>query len=133
MRRLFERGAHAALGLWIGAVACVAFVVAPTVFRTLDDDALAGKVMAPIFQAVDVFGVAAAALFAVAARGRKWRALGAAALGAAALVNVVIVAPKVTARENLELYHKVAEVLWGVVLFGGLWLLLLGPRPRERR
>lgn len=133
MRRFFQSGAHAAFGLWIGAVACVAFVVAPTVFRRLDDNRLAGEVMAPIFHAVDVFGVAAAVLFAVAAKGRKWRVLGAAILGAAALVNVAVVAPRVAARENLELYHRIAEGLWGVILVVGLWLLLIGPRPRERR
>lgn len=127
MRRLFASGAHAALGLWIGAVACVAFVVAPTVFRALDDPKRAGEVMAPIFRAVDLFGVAAAALFAAAAKGRKWRTLAAAIAGAAALLNLVIVAPRAGGD---PLWHRVSVGLWGTIFAIGLALLLLGPRPR---
>ena len=127
MRRLFASGAHAAFGLWIGAVACVAFVVAPTVFRELQDPKRAGEVMAPIFRAVDLFGVAAATLFAVAAKGRKWRSLFAAVLGALALVNLALVAPRAGGD---RLWHHVSVAVWGVILVVGLALLLLGPRPR---
>ena len=130
MKRFFVRGAHAAFGLWIGAVACVSFVVAPTVFRVLDDNELAGEVMAPIFRSVDLFGVAAAALFAVAAKGRKWRSLLAAVLGAIALVNAALVAPKAGAE---DLYHRISVGLWGAILVAGIALLLIGPRPSERR
>ena len=119
------------LGLWIGAVAGVAFVVAPRVFGFLDDKAQAGELMGPIFQRVDYFGIAVAAVFAVAARKSRWRLVVALALGALAAVNVFVLAPEIRARgEHLDLAHQISTVLWSVILVGGLVLLVMGPGPR---
>jgi len=121
------------LALWIGAVAGVAFVVAPRVFGFLDDKAQAGELMGPIFQRVDLFGIAAAVFFAVAARKSRWRLVFALGLGALAAINVVVLAPEIRARgEHLDIAHQLSTVLWSVILIGGLVLLVVGPRARTR-
>jgi CIC family chloride channel protein len=124
--RTMETLARIALSLWIGAVAAVGFLVAPVVFSTLDDNALAGEVMAPIFRGVDAFGIVATLLVLVVARGlRAWLA-GIAGLAAAA--NVLLISPRIGGR---DLYHHISTGLWIAILLLGVILLALGPRPRE--
>jgi len=121
------------LGLWIGAAAGVVFVVAPRVFGFLDDNAQAGELMGPIFQRVDLFGIAVAIVFAVAARKSRWRLVLAFGLGALAAINVLVLAPEIRARgEHLDLAHQISTVFWSVILIGGLVLLGMGPTPRRR-
>ncbi|MHC4972947.1 MAG: DUF4149 domain-containing protein [Planctomycetota bacterium] len=116
------------LGLWIGAMAGVAFVVAPRVFGFLDDRSQAGELMGPIFQRIDLFGIAVAIVFAVAARKSRWRLVISLALGALAAVNVFVLAPEIRARgENLAAAHQISTVLWSVILIGGIVLLVVGP------
>jgi hypothetical protein len=111
-------------------MACVAFVVAPTVFRTLEDDTLAGRVMAPIFRMVDLYGIGAALIFALVARRR--RAIVALAAGAAAAVNAFLVGPRIAARaEGWEFLHHVSTGLWLAILIVGFILALLGPTTRD--
>lgn len=130
MQRVLPPLARLALALWIGSVACVSFLVAPRVFRFLDDNARAGELMGWIFQRVDWFGLAAAVLFVAAHYKRRVRAGVAALMGAAAAVNVFWVTPKVIARgEDLDFYHRLATQLWGGILILGLGLLLADARP----
>ncbi|MHC4164121.1 MAG: DUF4149 domain-containing protein [Planctomycetota bacterium] len=121
------------LALWIGAVAGVAFVVAPRVFGFLDDHAQAGELMGPIFGRIDLFGIAAALVFAVAARASRWRLLTSLGLGALAAIDVFVLAPEIRARgEHLELAHQLSTGLWSVILIGGVVLLVAGPTLRSR-
>ena len=121
------------LSLWIGAVAGVAFVVAPRVFGFLDDRAQAGELMGPIFQRVDYLGIAVALVFAVAARKSRWRLVLALGLGALAAINVFALAPEIRARgEHLEIAHHISTGLWSVILIGGIVLLVAGPTSRPR-
>ena len=122
--------AHVALCFWIGAVACVAFPVAFSVFGVLDDNELAGKVMAPIFRAVDLYGIAAAALFAFAAAGSRWRLATAVAIGGAAAFNAFWVAGRVDA---MNAYHHVSVGLWMAILAGGTVLAFAGSGKRAAR
>jgi Domain of unknown function (DUF4149) len=126
MRNLLPAAARLGVALWAGAVAAVAFAVAPRVFRFLDDPSRAGELMAPIFRKVDLFGIGAAVLFAVAARGSRWRFALACLLGAAAAANAFLLAPRIAAGQR-EL-HGLAEALWGGILLGSLVLALFGPR-----
>lgn len=120
------------LALWIGAAAGVAFIVAPRVFGFLDDNAQAGELMGPIFQYVDWFGIAAAAVFAAAARKSRWRLVLALGLGALAAINVFVLAPEIRARgEHLDVAHQISTVLWSVILLGGIVLLVMGPTARR--
>jgi hypothetical protein len=129
---MLNQVARLLLGLWIGAMAGVAFVVAPRVFGFLDDNAQAGELMGPIFQRVDYFGIATAVVFAVAARKSRWRLVVSLALGALAAINVFALAPEIRARgEHLEIAHQISTVLWGVILVGGIVLLVGGPASRR--
>lgn len=133
--RLLPRLAHVLFSFWIGAMAVVAFVVAPGVFRGLRDrltdgesNRVAGDLMAPIFSAVDLFGIFAAVLFAVAAFRERMRAGAALVLAGLAAANHLVLAPAIAARaEGFESYHKASEVLWGVMLLAGIVLAILGP------
>jgi hypothetical protein len=126
--------ARVLLALWIGAVAGVAFVVAPRVFGFLDDNAQAGELMGPIFQYVDLFGIAVAIVFAVAARKSRWRFVLALALGALAGINVFALAPEIRVRgEHMEIAHQLSTGVWSAILIGGIVLLVAGPTRRPGR
>ena len=132
MKNILPAVARLAVGLWTGAVAAIAFAVAPRVFGFLDDPERAGELMAPIFRKVDLFGVVAAALFAVAARRSRWRFVLALALGALAAANAFVLSPLISERgENLRLFHGMSEAFWGVILVGGAVLALAGPTRRS--
>lgn len=128
--RLLDAVARLLLGLWIGAMAGVAFVVAPRVFGFLDDSAQAGELMGPIFQYVDYFGIPVAIVFAAAARKSRWRLIVSLALGALAAINAFALAPEIRARgEHLEVAHQLSTILWSVMLIGGVVLQVVGPVP----
>jgi len=114
------------MGLWAGAVAAVAFAVAPRVFGFLADPPRAGELMAPIFRRIDLFGVGAAVLFAVAARGSRWRFGVACLLGVAAAANAFVLGPRIAGGDRA--LHGFAEGLWGGILVGSTVLALFGPR-----
>ena len=127
-----QRIAHLAVALWTGAVASVAFVVAPQAFAALER-AAAGDLMAPIFRAVDFFGVGAAVVYLFATRRTLVRPIVAGVMGAAAAVNAWGLAPRIAARaEHWELFHKISTGLWGGILVGGVVLVLIGPPPVNR-
>ncbi|MCK6459247.1 MAG: DUF4149 domain-containing protein [Planctomycetes bacterium] len=126
MRKLLPVLARLGVSLWAGAVAAVAFVVAPRVFGFLADPPRAGELMGPIFRRIDLFGVGAAVLFAVAARGSRWRFALACLLGAAAAVNAFILGPGI--RGGKSELHGLSEAVWGAILLGTLVLALAGPR-----
>jgi hypothetical protein len=130
MRNLLPALARLAVGLWAGAVLAVAFVVAPRVFAFLNDRPRAGELMGPIFRRVDLFGIAAAILFAVAARGSRWRFALACLLGAVAAANAFVLGPAIAGGKS-EL-HGVARAAWGAILAGSLVLALAGPRAPSR-
>jgi peptidoglycan/LPS O-acetylase OafA/YrhL len=126
MRNLLPALARLGVSLWAGAVAGVAFVVAPRVFGFLADPPRAGELMGPIFRRVDLFGIGAAVLFAVASRGSRWRFALACLLGAAAAANAFILGPGIAGGKR-EL-HGLSEAVWGVILVGTLVLAISGPR-----
>jgi hypothetical protein len=119
--------ARVALALWIGAVACVGALVAPALFRRLDA-APAGDLLEPIFRAVDLFGIGAAVVCVAAHRG--WRRLVAAAMGALAALNALLLGPRIAARaEPFALYHRASEIAWGLILVSGV-VMLAAASPR---
>ncbi len=121
--------ARLAMGLWAGAVAAVAFVVAPRVFGFLADPPRAGELMVSIFRKIDLFGICVSALYAIVAAKSRWRLAVAVLLGAAAASNAFLLAPKIAAGDRT--LHGLSEGLWGLILVWGVVLALVGP-PRHR-
>lgn len=120
------------VGLWTGAVAAVAFLVAPRAFRFLDDNRRAGDLLVWIFRRVDLFGIAAGAVAVVAWRRSRWRAAIAVAMTWAAACNAFFLGPRIAARaEPFAFYHRASEGLWGAILLGGVALLLFDPAARS--
>jgi hypothetical protein len=119
--------ARLGVALWAGAISAVAFAVAPRVFHFLPDSQQAGELMAPIFRKVDLFGIGAAILFAIASRGSRWRFALACILGAAAAANTFVLAPRIPGGSPT--LHSISEGLWGGILLGSLVLALAGARP----
>jgi len=126
MRNPLPAVARLAIALWAGAIAAISFAVAPRVFTFLDDRPRAGELMAPVFRKVDLFGIGAAILFAIAARGSRWRFALACLLAAAAAANTFVLAPRIVAGSPAS--HQVAVWLWGGILIGAIVLALAGPR-----
>jgi len=126
MRNLLPALARLAIALWAGAVATVSFAVAPRVFTFLNDPPRANELMLPIFKKVDLFGISAAILFTIAARGSRWRFALACLLAAAAAANTFLLAPRIVAGDKA--LHHVSEGLWGGILVGSVVLALAGPR-----
>ena len=119
------RLAQLLFALWIGAVLAVSFVVAPVVFSKLADGE-AGPFLRPIFKTVDAFGIAAASMYLLllTARGSRRRRITM-TLGACALTNLFVLAPKIAARdEPFALWHGLSTGLWMVILIGGVFLLV---------
>lgn len=123
--KAFSALARLAMGLWAGAVAAIAFAVAPRVFRFLADPPRAGELMAPVFRKIDLFGIAASILFAIAARKSRWRFCIACLLGLAAAANAFFLAPRIAGGDRT--LHGASEVLWGTILVWSLVLALVGP------
>jgi len=128
--RLLAPLARIALSLWVGAMACVAALVAPRAFRVLPDARRAGDFLAPLFRAIDLLGVAAAALALLAARaaprapGRGPRAALLGALGTAAAFDALVLGPRVAERDaRFALLHGASLALWALMLLGGITLL----------
>ena len=117
--------ARFAMGVWSGAVAAVAFAVAPRVFGFLVDRQQAGELMGPIFRKIDLFGIGAAVLFAVAARASRWRFALACLLGFAAAANAFLIGPRIAGGDRT--LHGLSEGLWGGILVGSAVLALVGP------
>ncbi len=135
--KLLHGLAHLAVALWVGAVATIAFLVAPHVFATFDKKSAAGTFLGPLFTRVDYFGVATAVVYVLVARRSRLRSVVAGVMGAAAAVNAWGIAPRIAhmTREdpNFGLFHTSSMVLWAAILIGGALLVFLGPPPVRGR
>jgi len=71
MQRFPEHLYSIAITLWVGALWCVGYLVAPGLFRMLDDRAVAGRVAGELFGYVAWIGMASAAYLLVFVTLRK--------------------------------------------------------------
>jgi len=110
--------------LWIGAVATVSFLIAPVAFSKLATGE-AGPFLRPIFKSVDAFGAAVAILYLALCTARgSWRARVATHLAVFAIFNVLVLAPKIAARdEPFAVWHGLSTGFWMFILVGGIFLL----------
>jgi hypothetical protein len=112
--------------LWWGSLSTIGFVVVPLLFARMPSTQMAGQLAAQLFHyQAYVTWVCIAMLLQIEYRltqqaGEKFRLSKHALLTAGlcfSLVVYFIVAPQISARQNLKLWHSV-----GTALFAGQWL-----------
>lgn len=125
-----------AAALWWGSLSTIGFLVVPLLFMHLPTPAMAGAMAARLFTAQTWVSVACAVLLLLASRpgGADDAGEGATPLQAVrlylmgglllALLAEFAVAPRIVARENLALWHRVGSAMYvaqwlcvGVVLW----------------
>lgn len=113
-----------AAALWWGSLTTVGFLVVPLLFMHLPSPALAGTMAARLFTAQTWVSVVCAVLLLLAARAPE-DAAGKALPGTPPGANLFIigglllallvefaVAPRIVARENLALWHRVGSAMY---------------------
>ena len=113
-----------AAALWWGSLTTVGFLVVPLLFMHLPSPALAGNMAARLFTAQTWVSVVCAVLLLLAARAPKdaaGKVLPGTPHGASlfiigglllALLVEFAVAPRIVARENLALWHRVGSAMY---------------------
>ncbi|MBU6503418.1 MAG: DUF4149 domain-containing protein [Burkholderiales bacterium] len=126
--------------LWWGSLSTIGFLVVPLLFTNLPTPAMAGQMAARLFAAQTWVSVACGLLLLLFSRSRQTQALAGWAQNALffivfgmllALLSQFAVAPRIVARENLELWHSVGSAMYLVQwLCAGavLWQLVSNPR-----
>ncbi len=137
MRAVLDRLPLWAATLWWGSLATVGFLVVPLLFVHLPTPAMAGAMAARLFTAQTWLSVVCAVLILLAsrpaaeegdARPAPLEAVRPYVIGGLLLALLVefAVAPRIVARENLALWHKVGSgmyVLQWVCAMVTLWRL----------
>ncbi|MGH8820321.1 MAG: DUF4149 domain-containing protein [Rhodoferax sp.] len=119
--------------LWWGSLSTIGFLVVPLLFAKLPTLAMAGHMAATLFAAQTWVSVACGLLLLLLSRSKQTQSLADWAQDAIifivlglllALLSQFAVAPRIVARENLELWHSVGSVMYlaqwacaGVVLW----------------
>jgi hypothetical protein len=121
MQRLLSSLPAWAAALWWGSLTTIGFLVVPLLFVHLDTPAIAGRMAARLFTAQTWVSVACTLLLLLASRTRDdgeapapQSALGSARLPVLAglllaLLVELVVAPRIVARENLALWHRLGS------------------------
>ncbi|MFN4003425.1 MAG: DUF4149 domain-containing protein [Hylemonella sp.] len=129
-----------AAALWWGSLTSIGFMAVPLLFVHLPSPAMAGAMAARLFTAQTWMSVACALVLLLAARPRADApSQGALVLPRAAILGGLLlalllefgVAPRIVARENLALWHRVGSALYGLQWLCAGWALwrLLRRRP----
>lgn len=110
--------------MWWGSLTTIGFLVVPLLFVNLDTPAIAGRMAARLFTAQTWVSVACTLLLLLASRTRSddgalapQSALGSARLPIVAglllaLLVELVVAPRIVARENLALWHRLGSAFY---------------------
>ncbi len=147
MKSLFI-GEQIALTLWVGGMWIIGYVVAPLLFRSLDDRMLAGNLAGQLFAIMSYLGLVCALLLLsgqLASLGgealRAWRFWLLLAMLAVLLVGQFVLQPMMAELkaagldgENATRFgrlHGVASVLFLFNSLAGLALVVAGLRPTE--
>ena len=122
MRALLDKLPLWAAALWWGSLSTLGFLVVPLLFVHLPSPAMAGALAAKLFTAQTWVSVACGALLLLAARPRDGEAdVGSPLQGARlfivgglllALLLEFAVAPRIVARENLALWHRLGTAMY---------------------
>lgn len=147
-RACWRAGAErAALTLWVGGLWIAGYVVAPSLFATLDDRQLAGRLAGHIFQLVSYIGLAvglALLLSLIVQQGRGWLRDNRARLLLLMLLFVALsvfvlqpmmqelkligIAPGTAQATQFGRLHGISSILHLINSLLGLWLVATGFR-----
>jgi hypothetical protein len=127
-----KRFGYLPLAIWVGAMICASYT-AGRVFGMLDDNELAGDVMAGIFRTVDYLGLVAAGLAAVVSFRSRARLVIAIVLLLGVGVSVFVLNPQIVAGGDIKAVHRTATILWSCLMVGGLILAGMGPPRADSR
>lgn len=147
MRQMAER---LLLTLWIGGMWTVGYLVAPTLFVTLNNPALAGTIAGKLFTIMSYVGLICGGLLLLNAflENRMqvfhlWRGLVLIGMLLIVCIGQFILEPRMAMLRNAGLQgdnfhafmrlHGVAQGLFLLVSLGGLSLVLFGLRPGNNR
>ena len=129
-----------AAALWWGSLTAVGFVVVPLLFKFLPTPAMAGHMAARLFTAQTWVSVGCGVALLLVSRSNRPSALSGRAQGAMifivlgmllALLIEFAVAPRIVARENLQLWHGAGSVMYAVQwLCAAIVLWRLADEPR---
>ncbi len=130
MRALLLRMPLWAAALWWGSLTTIGFLVVPLLFVHLPSPALAGSMAAKLFTAQTWVSVVCTLLLLMASRprddedamaepGGPLQAVRLTVVGGLLLALLVefAVAPRIVARENLALWHRVGSTLYALQWF----------------
>ncbi len=137
MSRLLPAIDRILLTLWVGSLWVVGFLVAPVLFASLDDRALAGTLAGQLFRITGWIGLACgAALLLLNRLGRsgRWRAGVLAAMLVLVGVGQFVLTPMIaelraagmTDTVQFGRLHAAAGALFVVTAVLGLWLVAAG-------
>jgi hypothetical protein len=118
-----------AAALWWGSLTAIGFLAVPLLFANADSPRIAGSLAAKLFEGQSWLSLACGAVLLMGARNAEgtpqmdWAqgAVGYVLLGVlGALLQQFAVAPRIEAREDLQLWHSA-----GTALFAMQWLCAL--------
>ena len=132
---MWHAGESILITLWVGSLWTVGYIVAPTLFATLNDRALAGQLAGQMFTIAANFGIVCGVLMVLIRkmRGARW----ADAVIALAFVTIALLAvgewvvhPLATAAREAQSasfgrWHGVASLLWLAASVSGLCLVVV--------
>lgn len=145
MQRLLSFLPVWAAALWWGSLTTIGFLVVPQLFAHLDTPAIAGRMAARLFTAQTWVSVACTLLLLLASRTRgddeapaSQSALGSAHLPVLAglllaLLVELVVAPRIVARENLALWHRLGSGFYFLQWLCAGWTFWRLSRPASFR
>jgi len=123
MRAILDKLPLWAAALWWGSLSTIGFLVVPLLFAHLPSPAMAGAMAARLFSAQTWVTVVCTVLLLLASRPREGAQEATPVHGARllivgglllALLVEFAVAPRIVARENLALWHRVGTAMYFV-------------------
>lgn len=138
---LQSAGERILLTLWVGGLWAVGYMVAPALFATLGDRALAGTLAGVMFQIIAYVGLVCGALLLVfnqlrsAGRRGNWRALVLLAMLLSVLAGEFLLGPEIAGLRDQGLsdsaqfarLHGIAASVYLLTSMLGLALVIAGP------
>lgn len=142
-------GERIALTLWVGGMWTVGYIVAPMLFQSLDDRALAGSLAGNMFTAMSYVGLVTAVIllsgqFVSHARDtlRQWRVWVLLLMLLNVVIGQFVLQPLMAelraaglqedGASRFGLLHGLASMLFLMNSLAGLVLVIAGLRPRHR-